>query len=192
MYLGCAIFLLGGSNIINQFIGANVSANNGREQLMSLMGYGRLAGTGTKLAAAGLAGGALLGAGATVKGASVIANKTGIAGIVGRASNDILQKAGSHIADFGGKFGSAILPDGSTMSSSNPIMRTVQDVGNKIRTHGYNMSVAAEKRNRNREGLGINKKVSSRASSMMWHGVNMMNPLNKISMPRHTGKNPYR
>lgn len=192
MYLGCAIFLLNGSNIVNQFIGANVSANNGREQLMSLMGYGKLAGTGAKVAVAGLAGGALLGAGATVKGASAIAGATGVASRVGRVSNDLLQKAGSHIAGFGSKFGSSILPDGSTMSSSNPMMRKVQSVGDKIRNYGHNMSSSAEKRNRNGEGLGIRNKVSSGASSMMWNGVNMMNPLNKISMPHHTGRNPYK
>lgn len=37
LYLGCATFILTGSQVINRFIGANVSAASGREQLMSLM-----------------------------------------------------------------------------------------------------------------------------------------------------------
>src|SRR5574344_1454522 len=40
MFIGCGTFLLTGSQVINRFIGANVSANSGREQLMSLMSYG--------------------------------------------------------------------------------------------------------------------------------------------------------
>ena len=36
MFIGCGTFLLTGSQVINRFIGANVSANSGREQLMSM------------------------------------------------------------------------------------------------------------------------------------------------------------
>src|SRR5699024_114502 len=34
MFIGCGTFLLTGSQVVNRFIGANVSANSGREQLM--------------------------------------------------------------------------------------------------------------------------------------------------------------
>ena len=51
LYLGCATFILTGSQVINRFIGANVSAASGREQLMSLMGYGKMAGIGATLVA---------------------------------------------------------------------------------------------------------------------------------------------
>jgi len=192
LYLGCGTFLLTGSGAVNRFIGSNVSANSGREQLMSLMGYGKLAGAGAKMVLGGAIGGALLGAGGTVKGANFIARKTGVAGRVGRASNNLLQNMGNHIADFGGKFGSAILPDGSTMSSSNPMMRAVQNVGNRVREHGNDMALLAQKRNSRNEGLGINRRVSEKTSAMMNKGFDMMNPLNKISMPKHTGRNPYR
>ena len=36
LYLGCATFILTGSQVINRFIGANVSAASGREQLKSM------------------------------------------------------------------------------------------------------------------------------------------------------------
>ena len=40
MYIGCGSFLLTGSQVVNRFIGGNVSANSGREQLMAMMGFG--------------------------------------------------------------------------------------------------------------------------------------------------------
>ena len=43
LYLGCATFILTGSQVVNKFIGSNISSSSGREHLMSLMGYGRLA-----------------------------------------------------------------------------------------------------------------------------------------------------
>lgn len=192
LYLGCATFLLTGSGIVNRFIGSNVSANSGREQLMSLMGFGKLASAGTKMGLGAVVGSTLFGFGASAKGANYIAEKTGIAGRVGRASNNLLQSVGNSISDFGGKFGSAILPDGSTMSSSNPIERAVQNVGNRVREHGKSISASAERRNTKNEGLGLNSKLSHGTSAMMGRGLNMMNPLNKITMPKHTGKNPYR
>ena len=41
LYIGCGSFLLTGSQVVNRFIGGNVSANSGREQMMSLMGFGQ-------------------------------------------------------------------------------------------------------------------------------------------------------
>ena len=191
LYLGCAIFLLTGSQTINRFIGSNVSANSGREQLMSLMGFGKLASSAGKMAGVGALGAGLLGAGATLKGGNYIAKKTGIAGKVGHVGNNLLQRAGLGIATFGNSFGSPMLADGSTMSSGNPITRAVQSVGNSIRSYGINMSASAETRDRRYEGLGINKKISSGSNSIMKTGLGMMNPLNKIPFPRHTNSNPY-
>lgn len=191
MYLGCATFLLTGSQTINRFIGSNVSANSGREQLMSLMGFGKMAGGAGKLAGGAALGAGLVGAGAALKGGNYLAKKTGIAGAVGNASNNLLQRAGMGMASFGNSFGSAMLPDGSTMSSSNPLTRAVQGVGNSIRSHGLNISTSAGVRNANYEGLGLNKKISSGTSSIMKAGLNMMVPLNRMPMPRHTGTNPY-
>lgn len=69
LYLGCATFVLTGSQVINRFIGANVSAASGREQLMSLMGYGKMAGIGATVGTGIAVGGAALGIGTGLKGA---------------------------------------------------------------------------------------------------------------------------
>ena len=66
LYLGCATFILTGSQVINRFIGANVSAASGREQLMSLMGYGKMAGIGATIGA-----GATVGAGLVATGSAM-------------------------------------------------------------------------------------------------------------------------
>lgn len=191
MYLGCATFLLTGSQTINRFIGSNVSANSGREQLMSLMGFGHMAGSVGRMAGGAALGAGLIGAGAALKGGSFLAQKSGIAGAVGNASNNLLQRAGMGMATFGNSFGSTVLPDGSTMSSSNPLTRAVQGVGNSIRSHGLDISSSAGVRNANYEGLGINKKISSGSNSIMKTGLNMMMPLNRMPIPRRTSTNPY-
>ena len=72
LYLGCAAFIMTGSQVINRFIGSNVSAASGREQLMSLMGYGKMAGIGATVGAGAVLGGALLGTGAAMKGGKAV------------------------------------------------------------------------------------------------------------------------
>ncbi len=67
LYLGCATFILTGSQVINRFIGANVSAASGREQLMSLMGYGKMAGIGATLGTGAVVGGGLIATGGAMK-----------------------------------------------------------------------------------------------------------------------------
>ena len=74
MYLGCATFILTGSQVINRFIGANVSSASGREQLMSLMGYGKMAGIAGAATTAGTIGGGLLALGGGIKGANHLKN----------------------------------------------------------------------------------------------------------------------
>ena len=72
LYLGCATFIMTGSQVINRFIGSNVSAASGREQLMSLMGYGKMAGIGATIGAGATLGGALLGTGVAMKGGKAV------------------------------------------------------------------------------------------------------------------------
>lgn len=67
LYMGCATFILTGSQVINRFIGSNVSAASGREQLMSLMGYGKMAGIGATATAGAIVGGSLLATGGVMK-----------------------------------------------------------------------------------------------------------------------------
>ena len=92
LYLGCATFILTGSQVINRFIGANVSAASGREQLMSLMGYGKMAGIGATLGAGATIGGGLLATGAAMKGGKAVGSQAlsqaGMAlGVMGTTDN---------------------------------------------------------------------------------------------------------
>lgn len=88
LYLGCATFILTGSQVINRFIGSNVSAASGREQLMSLMGYGKMFGGAAAVGGATAIGGTLLAAGASVKGAKF-------------AKNSALSTVGASLASYG-------------------------------------------------------------------------------------------
>lgn len=88
LYLGCATFIMTGSQVINRFIGSNVSAASGREQLMSLMGYGKVASVGATLGAGAVLGGGLLGIGAAMKGGKTVGSQA-------------LQQAGLAIGTMG-------------------------------------------------------------------------------------------
>lgn len=192
LYLGSAIFLLTGSQSINRFIGSNVSANSGREQLMSLMGYGKLA-RGVGVAGAGLAvGGSILGGAGLVKGGNYVAKKTGLNNAVAKTSNNILKNVGMGIASFGKSFGSAVLPDGSTMSSANPIKRTVQSAGNTIRNHGLNLYNSANQNEIKRAEIPtLNEKISQTTGTMMRAGAGIMIPVQRIPFANRINTNPY-
>ena len=80
LYLGCAMMLLTGSTVLNRFIGENVSANSGRDALMSV------AGALGSVGAIGMAGaGAIKGTGQTAKGLGKMAN-AGMLGASGISS----------------------------------------------------------------------------------------------------------
>lgn len=74
LYLGCAMMLLTGSTVLNRFIGENVSANSGRDALMSVAGA-----LGSVGAIAMAGAGAIKGTGQTAMGLGKMAN----AGILG-------------------------------------------------------------------------------------------------------------
>ena len=94
MYIGCGSFLLTGSQVVNKFIGGNVSANSGREQLMAMMGFGQAMGkTGATIGLA-TAGAGLMGAGLLAKGGHAI---------LGNAGNSALEKVGKSVSNFGSK-----------------------------------------------------------------------------------------
>ena len=99
MYIGCGSFLLTGSQVVNKFIGGNVSANSGREQLMAMMGFGQAMGGIASTAGLGVAGAGLMGAGALAKGGDVVGSK------VGKAGNSALGKVGQAVSNFGSKMG---------------------------------------------------------------------------------------
>ena len=119
MFIGCGTFLLTGSQVINRFIGSNVSANSGREQLMSLMSFGHTMSMITHVGSNALTGAGAFGLGA-------------ISSTVGKSGgNKVINKVGNAIQ----KFGNSIKGTGGT--SSNPIENIVRGgIGNTIEKFG--------------------------------------------------------
>ncbi len=129
MYIGCGTFLLTGSQVVNRFIGGNVSANSGREQLMSLMGFGQTMNT-----TASVAGGAGLGAG--MIGLGVASSAVGRVG-----GNSAIKKVGNAISNFGSKISSkAENPNSALGRIGNFITKTGSKIGNATpSTVGHNL-----------------------------------------------------
>lgn len=121
MFIGCGTFLLTGSQVINRFIGTNVSANSGREQLMSLMSYGHTFSTATHIGANAISGAGAFGLG-------VASSALGKAG-----GNSVVNKVGNAISRFGNNF-----RGGNDSAKSNPIKsgigNTIENFGNKIKS----------------------------------------------------------
>lgn len=133
LYIGCGTFLLTGSQVVNRFIGGNVSANSGREQLMSMMGFGQAMQTGAIAGGVGALGVAKVGAGAT----SSLAGKLG--------GNKLVDSIGKGISNFGrnvagkhpvnspmNKVGNAISRFGGGVQKHTP-----SAIGKNMRTSGY-------------------------------------------------------
>ena len=119
LYIGCGTFLLTGSQVVNRFIGGNVSANSGREQLMSMMGFGNAVKTGAVAGGLGAAGAGLVGAGAL----------TSAAGKLG--GNKLVQNIGKGISNFG-----------KSVANKSPIGSTKSGIGNAISKFGNKVSGA--------------------------------------------------
>ena len=147
LYIGCGSFLLTGSQVVNRFIGGNVSANSGREQLMAMMGFGQ----GMRsIATTGVLGGL----GATMLGVGSIAKGISKASGVG---NSTLGKVGGAISSFGSKMGS---------DSFGGIGTNLQNIGDYMQASSNVRSM------KNKEGGG--SKLSRFGSGMMNAGVNSM------------------
>ena len=133
MYIGCGTFLLTGSQVVNRFIGGNVSANSGREQLMSMMGFGQ-----TMNSATNIVGGAGLGAGMVGLGmASSVVGKAGgnkavnkIGGAISNFGNKISNKADNPNSALG-KIGNFITKTGSKIGQTTP-----SSIGRDLRHRG--------------------------------------------------------
>ena len=133
MYIGAGTFLLTGSQVVNRFIGGNVSANSGREQLMSLIGFGQTMNTATSIA-----GGTGIGTGMVGIGA--------VSSLVGKfGGNDAIKKVGGAISNFGGRISSKADNPNSTMGkignfisqTGGKIGRTTpSNIGHNLRRHG--------------------------------------------------------
>ena len=119
MFVGCGTFLLTGSQVVNRFIGSNVSANSGREQLMSLMSYGHALSTATHIGGNAISGATSFGLGV---GASALGRFGG---------NKLVSSIGSAIQKFGNNIKS------NNSSNSNPIKSGIQNgIGNTIEKFG--------------------------------------------------------
>lgn len=140
MFLGCAIFLLTGSQAVNRFIGANVSVNSGREQFMSLMSYGSVANTVANV-------GGLATTGASAFGLGVLSSTIGKLG-----GNNLVNRIGGSIQNFGSRvngggnvsnymqrgIGNTIERFGSSVKRKTP-----SNIGRNMRDYGKsNMSGA--------------------------------------------------
>lgn len=116
LFLGCASFLLTGSQVINRFIGNNVSANSGREQMMAMMGFGQAMSGAAKLAGLGGIGAGLFASGA---GANILGKSGG---------NSIINKLGSSVEKLGSRLNEN---KGSPIKSS--IGNTIERFGGKMK-----------------------------------------------------------
>ena len=143
MFIGCGTFLLTGSQVINRFIGANVSANSGREQLMSLMSYGN---TFSTIANTG-------GLASTGMGAFALGTASSVVGKVG--GNKVVNSVGNAIQ----KFGSKLTGSGGSGNNSkgNPIKsgigKTIENFGSKVKTSTPS-SIGKNLRMHGRENMG--------------------------------------
>lgn len=117
MYIGCGTFLLTGSQVVNRFIGSNVSANSGREHLMSLMGFGQTLNSITNTAAGAGIGGSMMGLGL-------------VSGAIGKmGGNKVVSKAGNAISNFGNKI---VTKAGNPNSPASKIGNFISNAGSKI------------------------------------------------------------
>ena len=113
LYIGCASFLLTGSQIINKFIGGNMAAAAGREQLMSMIGFGKALKTSGVASGLALSGGGLAAGGAALSGLGMLGGNRLMEGIgksisnfgrnLGLSNNRLKSGIGNAISKFGTK-----------------------------------------------------------------------------------------
>lgn len=160
LYIGCGSFLLTGSQVVNRFIGGNVSANSGREQMMAMMGFGRTMGGIATAGTLGAVGAGLVGAGAITKGVSK----------AGAVSDSVLAKVGRGISNFGSKMQSSSSSSGDgSLSGSNPI----SGMGSNLQNLGSYIEASAVSRQNPTNKSGI--KTSSTTTKLNRFGSRMMN-----------------
>lgn len=132
LYIGCGAFLLTGSQVINRFIGSNVSINSGREQIMAMMGFGSSLQTAGSIAGSGIKGAGLIGLGTS----SSVMSKLGGNSVLNKIGNSI-SKLGNNISNSSSlnsvsKIGNAISNFGGNMSNKN-----LSQIGKNLRKDGY-------------------------------------------------------
>ena len=178
LYIGCGSFLLTGSQVVNRFIGENVSANSGREQLMAMMGFGQSMGAVASVGGLATAGAGLLGAGATLKGASVASS----------AGNSAMQKIGNALSSFGSKIG------GNIGDAGTP---TISGIGGNLQAIGSVMSASAYRRahpidSSGKSTMNSSQKLSRFASNMMSAGTSSIGSAVNTVLPTGMGRHRRR
>lgn len=170
MYIGCGSFLLTGSQVVNRFIGGNVSANSGREQLMAMMGFGHSMGAVATTGGLATVGAGLMGTGAIAKGTSK-------AGSVG---NSALGKVGQAVSSFGSKMGGNYESGG---------------IGSNLKMVGDYLQASSCVRNHpmGKDGKPTSSKLSRFGSGMMNAGANSMaQAVNSVIPTRSMYRRRYR
>ena len=143
MFVGCGTFLLTGSQVVNRFIGSNVSANSGREQLMSLMSYGHALSTATHIGGNAISGATSfeLGVGASTLG------KVG--------GNKLVNSIGGALQKFGNNIKSNNSPNSNPIKSGiqNGIGNTIEKFGGKVK-NSTPSNIGKNMRMHGRENMG--------------------------------------
>lgn len=152
LYLGCATFILTGSQVVNRFIGSNVSANSGREHLMALSGYGRLARTGAIVGGAAALGGGLLAGGLGMKGANF-------------AKNTALTQGGLAIGSMGAV-------DSSSGATQSRMQKMASALGTKMYVAGQKGFANSNKANK----FSASNMMMDMASSTITNAVRTVAP----------------
>jgi len=152
LYLGCGTFILTGSQTINRFIGSNVSAASGREQLMSLMGYGKMAGIGAAATGAVALGGGLMATGGAMKLGKV-------------AKNSALSAVGLALGSYG-----AADP---TTGSQTRFQKVASNLGTKMFTSGQ---MGFNKAQANKGGFSASDALVNAGASSLESAVRTVMP----------------
>lgn len=133
LYIGCASFLLTGSQTINKFISGSFSAASGREQIMSLMHFGQGMKTAGGVAAVGALGVGKIGAGAATSTAGHLGGNKLVSGVGKTIQNFGKNIAGNSPVGSGrSRIGNTISKFGSKIQTKTP-----SSYGKSLRTSGY-------------------------------------------------------
>lgn len=178
LYIGCGSFLISGSQVVNRFIGGNVSANSGREQMMAMMGFGRAMGTVATAGTLAGVGAGLLGVGAVTKGISK----------AGSSSDSALSRIGHSISNFGSRM------QGSSSESSSPISglgSNIKSVGDYIQASSINRQNPIDENGMKRPSTSSNlNKVGNRLMRAGTSGIS--GAVSQVMPTRGMYRNRYR
>ena len=178
LYIGCGSFLLTGSQVVNRFIGGNVSANSGREQMMAMMGFGQSMGSIAGVGALATAGAGLVGAGATLKGASAVSS----------VGNTAMQKIGNAISSFGTKIGGNIGDIGTPSISG--IGGNLQAIGSAMTSSAYRRAHPID--SSGKATMNSSQRLSRFASNMMSAGSSSIGSAVNTVLPTGMGRHRRR